>query len=148
MMQLLAQLDYWHWLIAAAVLVLLEVFSPGIFFLWMGIAAALVGGLLWLWPEMSWQLQLLLFGLLSIASVVSARVILARRPIETDEPTLNRRGEQYVGRVLVLDRAIENGVGRVRVDDTQWRVQGEDCAADTRVRVIGVDGTVLLVEPE
>lgn len=148
MMEWLAQLDYWHWLIAAAVLVLLEVFSPGIFFLWMGIAAALVGGLLWLWPEMSWQLQLLLFGLLSIASVVSVRMILARRPIETDEPTLNRRGEQYVGRVLVLDRAIENGVGRVRVDDTQWRVQGEDCAASTRVRVIGVDGAVLLVEPE
>jgi len=148
MMQLLAQLDYWHWLIAASVLVLLEVFSPGIFFLWMGIAAALVGGLLWLWPEMSWQLQLLLFGLLSIASVVSARMILVRRPIETDEPTLNRRGEQYLGRVLVLDRAIENGVGRVRVDDTQWRVQGEDCAANTRVRVIGVDGAVLLVEPE
>lgn len=147
-MEWLAQLDYWHWLIAAVVLVLLEVFSPGIFFLWMGIAAALVAGLLWLWPEMSWQLQLLLFGLLSIVSVVTARAILVRRPIETDEPTLNRRGEQYLGRVLVLDRAIENGVGRVRVDDTLWRVQGEDCAVNTRVRVIGVDGAVLRVEPE
>jgi len=144
----LQQIDFWHWLIAAVVLVLLEVFSPGVFFLWLGVAAALVGGALWLLPEMNWQTQFVLFALFSIVSIVVARVIIARRPIETDEPTLNRRGEQYVGRVLVLDRAIENGVGRVRVDDTLWRVEGQDSAANTRVRVIGVDGTVLKVEPE
>jgi len=147
-MILLDQIDYWHWLIAAVVLVVLEVFSPGVFFLWLGVAAAVVGGILWLMPELSWQTQFVMFAVLSVVSIIVARVVLIRRPIETDEPTLNRRGEQYVGRVLVLTEAIENGVGKVRVDDTQWRVNGVDSPAGTRVRVTGVDGTVLRVEPE
>ena len=147
-MILLDQIDYWHWLIAAVVLVVLEVFSPGVFFLWLGVAAAVVGGILWLMPELSWQTQFVMFAVLSVVSIIVARMVLIRRPIETDEPTLNRRGEQYVGRVLVLTEAIENGVGKVRVDDTQWRVNGMDSPAGTRVRVTGVDGTVLRVEPE
>jgi hypothetical protein len=147
-MILLDQIDYWHWLIVAVVLVVLEVFSPGVFFLWLGVAAAVVGGILWLMPELSWQTQFVMFAVLSVVSIIVARVVLIRRPIETDEPTLNRRGEQYVGRVLVLTEAIENGVGKVRVDDTQWRVNGVDSPAGTRVRVTGVDGTVLRVEPE
>ena len=147
-MILLDQIDYWHWLIVAVVLVVLEVFSPGVFFLWLGVAAAVVGGILWLMPELSWQTQFVMFAVLSVVSIIVARMVLIRRPIETDEPTLNRRGEQYVGRVLVLTEAIENGVGKVRVDDTQWRVNGVDSPAGTRVRVTGVDGTVLRVEPE
>lgn len=147
-MDLLSQADYWHWLIAAALLILLEVFSPGVYFLWLGVAAAVVAGIYWLVPELSWQAQFFLFAVFSIASIVLVRAILTRRPIGTDEPTLNRRGEQYLGRVLVLEKAIENGVGRVRVDDTLWRVEGVDCPAEARVRVIGVDGAVLKVEPE
>ncbi len=147
-MEWLSQADYWHWLIAAAFLILLEVFSPGVYFLWLGMAAAVVAVVFWLLPELSWQAQFLLFAVFSIASIALVRMVLVRRPIETDEPTLNRRGEQYVGRVLVLDKAIENGVGKVRVDDTLWRVEGADCPVNARVKVVGVDGAVLKVEPE
>lgn len=147
-MVLLEQIDYWHWLIVAVVLVVLEVFSPGVFFLWLGVAAAVVGGVLWLMPELSWQTQFVLFAVLSVVSIAVVRMVLVRRPIETDEPSLNRRGEGYVGQVLVLTEAIENGVGKVRVDDTQWRVVGADSPAGTRVRVTGMEGAVLRVEPE
>jgi len=147
-MEWLDQIDYWHWLLVAIVLVVLEIFSPGVFFLWLGVAAAVVGGVLWLMPELSWQTQFVLFAIFSVVSIGVARIFLIRRPIATDEPTLNRRGEQYIGRTLVLSEAIENGVGRVRVDDTLWRVAGKDAPAGARVRVTGVDGAVLIVEPE
>ncbi len=146
-MEWLNQIDYWHWLVAAVVLVVLEILSPGVFFMWLGVAAAVVGGVLWLIPELSWQTQFVLFAVFSVVSIGVARMVLARRPIATDQPALNRRGEQYIGRTLVLSEPIENGIGKMRVDDTQWRVEGSDAPAGRRVRVTGVDGAVLKVEP-
>lgn len=139
-------LVFWYWWILAVVLVILEAFAPGAFFLWMGVSASLVGVLLLLFPGVGWEFQVLVFALLSVLSIVAWRRWQRSNPDETDHPTLNRRGEQYVGRVLVLAEAIENGYGRVRVDDTGWRVQGPECAAGSTVRVVGVDGTVLRVE--
>ena len=146
-MSWLDQIDYWHWLVAAVVLVVLEILSPGVFLMWLGLAAAIVGGLLWLMPGLSWQAQFVLFAVFSVLSIGLARIVLARRPIRSDAPTLNRRGEQYIGRVLTLSQPIENGVGKVRVDDTLWRVEGADAPAGSHVRVVGVDGAVLRVEP-
>ncbi len=128
------------------VLVILEIFSPAAFFLWMGIAAGLVGFLLLAVPDVGWVSQVLAFAVLSVLSIVLGRSYLARHPIKTDQPTLNRRGEQYIGRVFTLDAAVVNGVGKIRVDDTSWKVNGPDCPAGSTVRVTGVDGTVLLIE--
>jgi hypothetical protein len=82
---------------------------------------------------------------LSVGSVYLSRRYLRHHPVHTDRPTLNRRGEQYVGRVLTLQVPIVNGTGKVRVDDTTWKVEGEDCASGSRVVVTGVDGAVLRV---
>jgi len=137
--------EFWHWLVFGLLLVTLEPFVPGTFFLWLGISAALVGALLWLVPSLSFELQVLGFALLAIATIVVSRRYLVRHPIASDEPLLNRRAEQYVGRGFTLQEPIVNGRGRLRVDDTVWRVEGEDCRAGVRVEVTGVDGTVLRV---
>jgi hypothetical protein len=139
--------QFWHWLVLGLVFVGIEPFVPGTFFLWMGISAAAVGALLWLVPALSLELQLLAFALLSVATIVLSRRYLLRHPIESDEPNLNRRGAQYVGRAFTLQEPVVNGRGRLRVDDTVWRIEGEDCAAGTRVEVTGVEGTLLRVKP-
>ena len=141
------QVEFWHWWVAAIVFIVIEVFAPGAVALWMGVAAGFVGLLLLVAPETAWEYQLLVFAVLSVASVVAWRVYLSRRPIETDQPALNRRGEQYVGRVFTLDEAIVNGTGKINVDDTTWKVGGEDLYQGATVRVTGVAGTVLTVEP-
>ncbi|HHO67888.1 MAG TPA: NfeD family protein, partial [Gammaproteobacteria bacterium] len=66
---------------------------------------------------------------------------------DTDQPTLNRRGEQYIGRVFTLETPLVNGMGKIRIDDTTWKIEGPDCEPGTRIRVTGVDGTILKVEP-
>lgn len=144
-MEFFQQLDYWHWLVLAVVLVILEVFSPGVFFLWMGLAAGMIGLILYFIPELGWQYQLMLFALFSVVAIIAARAILQRHPIKTDQPNLNRRGEQYVGRMFTLEEPIFNGEGKIHVDDSTWKVRGEDCPAGQRIKVIGVDGVVLLV---
>lgn len=145
-MELFNNLDYWHWLILAVVLVILEVFSPGVFFIWMGLAAGIVGGILFAYPQLDWHYQLLIFALFSVGAILAARTILQRHPIKTDQPTLNRRGEQYVGRIFTLEEPIINGEGKIHVDDSTWKIRGYDCAAGQQVRVTGVDGVVLLIQ--
>ncbi len=108
--------------------------------------AGIVGGLLFFFPEMGWKVQFLCFSGISVVSVAISRLLLLRSPTPTDRPTLNRRGSQYVGRVFTLTDPIENGVGRIRVDDTTWRIVGQDVSAGQKVKVIGFDGAVLSVE--
>jgi inner membrane protein len=65
----------------------------------------------------------------------------------SDEPDLNRRGSQLVGRLVVVEEAIVGGRGRVRVGDTVWAAEGPDCARGARVRIAGAQGAILMVEP-
>ncbi|MEW6646664.1 MAG: NfeD family protein [Pseudomonadota bacterium] len=146
MADLIGQWNHWHWWILAVLFVVLEVFTPGTFFLFMGISAAVIGGVVLIVPGMGWEYQVLGFAVLAVVATVLGRSYLKRRPIHTDRPTLNRRGAQYVGRTFSLDEPIVNGLGKIRVDDSTWKISGSDCAAGSRVKVTGVDGTVLQVE--
>ena len=139
-------LDYWHWWVLAILLFILEVFSPAAFFVWIGLAAGIMGFVVLASGELSWQTQFFIFAALAVVCVVAGRSWFKRHPIETDEPALNRRGQALVGRVFEVDRPIIDGVGRVRVGDTTWKVRGPDAEKGERVRVIGVDSTVLEVE--
>ena len=138
---------FWHWWILAGLLLILELSTPVFLFLWLGIAAAATGFLLLVFPGMSVPVQLVMFGVLCIVAVIAWRHYRERQLPASDQPNLNRRGQQYVGRTFTLTAPIENGTGKVEVDDSTWRVRGPDLLAGTRVRVIGVDGTWFLVEP-
>ncbi len=138
---------HWTWWIAGIVLVILEVFAPGAVFLWLGVAAGVVGVVLFFVPSMGWEYQLLIFAVLSVAAIAVFRFWLRKNPIETDRPQLNRRGSQYIGRTFTLAEPIRDGRGRLHVDDTMWKIEGADVPANTQIRVTGVDGVVLKVEP-
>ncbi len=138
-------LVFWHWLVLAMLLLLLELFAPAAFFIWIGAAAAVLGLVLMLVPALGWQVQLIAFAVLSIFSVLVGRRLF--RKVDTSEPTtLNRRGDQYIGREFVLDEPLQNGTGRVNVDDTSWRVIGPDLPAGSKVVVKSIDGSSLVVD--
>jgi membrane protein implicated in regulation of membrane protease activity len=143
---MLQHLTYWHWFILAALLIILEVFAPGAFMLWIGIAAGVVGAVLYVAPTLTWEYQFILFSIASVGSIVAWRAWRQAHPVTSDEPTLNRRGAQYIGRVFTLDAPIVNGVGKIRVDDSTWKIEGADCPAGTKIRVSGIENTVLKVD--
>ncbi|MDX1461173.1 MAG: NfeD family protein [Xanthomonadales bacterium] len=138
---------FWHWWILAGVLLIIELSAPVFFFLWLGIAAAATGLLTLAFPGLSLETQLVLFAALSVVAIIAWRRFREARPALSDQPNLNRRGQQYTGRVFTLDEPITNGVGKITVDDSTWRVKGPDLPAGSRVRVAGVDGVVFIVEP-
>jgi membrane protein implicated in regulation of membrane protease activity len=147
-MNTIVSINQWAWLGLAAVLVTLEVLlGTNFFLLWMGFVAAIVGTVVWLIPTLTWEVQVLIFAVGSFACMVLWRQYLKHRPIISDNPTLNRRAEQYVGRTFTLTEPIVNGRGKIQVDDSTWRVEGLNLPEGTQVKVVGVDGVILKIKP-
>lgn len=139
-----AALGPWEWFVAGGVLLVLEVLAPGVFMLWLGLAAMLVGAVS-LAVDWGWQTQFIAFAVFSVA-MIPLYLRLSLGPTPTDQPFLNRRADALVGRVFTLERPIVDGGGTVRVDDSVWRVKGPDVPAGRRIRVVAIDGTALHVE--
>ena len=146
LMELLERIEFWHWWVFAAALIAIEVFAPSTVFLWPAIAAAIVGFALLAFDGMGWEYQALLFAALTVISIVAWRAYARTRPLISDDPTLNRRAEQLMGRVITLKEPIVDGRGRIMIDGIAWTVEGEDMEAGCGIRVIGVDSVVLKVE--
>ncbi len=142
---LFLSLGPWNWLVLAVVLFGLETLIPGVYLVWFGLAAAFVGGLA-LWIDITWQWQLILFGGIALASVFAVRQFFASYSGSSDQPDLNVRGKYYMGRIVTVEDAIVNGRGRVRVGDTLWAAEGPDMEPGTRAKVVGINGTVLVIE--
>lgn len=142
---LVEYLGPWSWLLLALLLAGIEVLVPGTFFIWFG-AAALIVGLIALVVSLSWQVELVLFVLLSAASVLIGRRFYGRAAKEGDGFANDRLGRQ-VGRLAVVDRAIEGGSGHIRLDDTVWRADGPDLPVGARVRITGHRDGRFLIEP-
>jgi membrane protein implicated in regulation of membrane protease activity len=144
MIDLFLKYGPWSWLVFGLVLMALEVAAPGVFLFWLGLAGLLVG-LLSFAVEMSWEVQLIVFAVLSIAAVPAWRRLAHAKSSAPGADFLNRRSAALVGRVFTLEKPIQDGVGMVRVDDTIWRVAGPDAPAGSRVKVVRADGASLTV---
>jgi len=145
-MEYLQNLSFWDWLAFGTVLLILEVFGAGGYLLWIGLAAAAVGLLTYLLPDLPWAWQFFAFALLSLLTAVFwwRRQRSAAKP--SDVPGLNRRGSEFLGRTFVLHEAIVGGRGKIKAGDTLWLVSGPELPAGAEVRVIGQDGVLLKVE--
>ena len=141
-----ADLGYWAWWTLGILFVILEIFAPTFVFLWLGISAVVVGFLVLVLPDMSWEYQWGLFAIFSIVSIIVTRIFLTKNPGVEDNLKLNQRGAQYVGRSFNLSEAIVNGRGKIHVDDTQWAVSGPDLPEGEAVTVTSTDGSLLIVE--
>ncbi|MCW0411256.1 NfeD family protein [Xanthomonas sacchari] len=123
-----------------------ESLAPGAFMLWMGFAAAAVFLAVLVFPDISLLLQVGAFVVLSFVSIQVYRTWFRNRGRTSDQPLLNRRAEQLIGRMVTLDQPIQGGRGRAKVDDAFWVVGGPDLPAGSTVRIVGVDGMTLLVQ--
>ncbi|MFD1198936.1 NfeD family protein [Brucella gallinifaecis] len=144
----LSQLGLWNWFVLGLALLILEILAPGIFLIWFGVAALVTGMLAFLLGSLAafgWQLQIALFLLLAVVFVLAGRRFFGSSGRQ-DEPLLNRRGDQLVGQRATLAEPIINGRGRIRINDTTWRIKGPDLPAGTEVRIISFDQITLEME--
>jgi membrane protein implicated in regulation of membrane protease activity len=141
------QMLYWHWIVLGLVLFVLEMLMPGFVLMWFGVGALLVGGLLFIFADMMWQWQFIIFSVFSLASVIAWKYWSRNNPDDDPEQgVLNQRGRALIGRETLLIESIVNGVGRIQLDDTFWRVNGDDMENGKLIRIIDVDGATLKVE--
>lgn len=147
--RIVMELGPWNWMVLGLILLGAEILVPGIFLLWIGIAAIIVGALsLMLWDTAiwGWQIQTVLFVVLALASALIGKRYVDRNQDASDEPLLNQRAAQLVGRTATLEEPVVNGHGRIRIGDTMWRVTGQDMAAGTQVRVVSAGNNELAIE--
>ena len=137
--------QYW-WLIAGALLGILELLAPGFFLVWMG-AAAVATGIVTALVPLPLAYQLGLFAIFAFAAVFAGRLYYSSRHVPSSDPNLNARAARLIGQTVTVDSAIENGKGRVRVGDGVWNARGPDAPAGASVVITAADGTCLTVEP-
>ena len=144
--RIISELGPWNWMVLGFVLLVMEIIAPGIFMLWIGIAALIIGAvslLIWDAAFWTWQVQVLAFLALSLVSAFAGKKLVGGRHDATDQPLLNRRGAQMVGKMATLAEPIKDGRGRIKLGDTLWRVSGPDLPAGTQVRVVSSADTDL-----
>jgi membrane protein implicated in regulation of membrane protease activity len=114
--------------------------------LWLGFAAFGTALAHLAFPGWGPALQWIVFAVLSLVSVaIGWRYRSANPPAPSDKPLLNRRASQLVGKVYVLETAIVNGRGRLKIGDAFWTAVGQDMPAGARVCVTAVEGMDLNV---
>ncbi|WP_303853886.1 NfeD family protein [Bartonella apis] len=149
MFDLLMTLGAWNWVVLGFILLLLELVFPGVFFVWFGLGAlltALVSLLFYNLPWIAfWEVEVVFFLIFSIIMVLIGRNFF-RRDRETDEPLLNRRTDQIIGKTVVLEEPVRDGKGRIRFDDTIWRIKGPDLPEGTEVKVVAFENGVFTIE--
>ncbi len=133
----------YFWFGLALLLMAVETFAPGAFMLWFGFAAAAMGVVVLFAPGLSALVQAILFAVFSLISIQIYRTWFQHREPRSDQPLLNRRVDQMIGRTYPLHEAIVNGFGKIRVNDALWTTRGADMPVGTRVTVTAADGLTL-----
>lgn len=136
---------HWIWIAIGLILAALEMLVPGVYLIWLAVAAVITG-VLTLGLGLGFPSQIVIFVFLSLIAAFSARRMLRDSPIESSDPLLNRRGSRLVGETAIVTQALDGGSGRIKYGDSEWIARGPDMGIGTRVRIIGSDGAVLQVE--
>jgi membrane protein implicated in regulation of membrane protease activity len=137
--------NHWWWLVFAVLLGIGEILIPGVFLIWIAIAAAITGLAAMLTPISAFG-QFILFAALCLVATWAGRRWYKANPVESADPLLNDRAARLIGETVLVVEPIIGGEGRVKVGDGVWTARGPDSAAGVRVRIASVQGAVLHVE--
>ena len=137
----------WLWMIGGVLLLIAEIIAPGVFLVWIGIAAIVTGIFAQLFG-VGLAGQLGLFALYAVISVLVGRRIYAVKGIEHSGPGLNNPAGRLIGKRVVVVSPVDEDSGRVRLGDSEWSARGGPAEPGDKVRITGVEGNCLIVETE
>ncbi len=146
MSDIIAMIDLrWAWWVAAALLAAAEIVVPGVFLIWLALAAVITGIVALLFaPPLA--VDLAVFAVSAIASIYLGGN-LYRRAARTTDPLLNNRAARMIGMRVTICEAVAAGQGRATDGDSFWSARGPDMPAGTIAIVTALDGNALVVEP-
>lgn len=140
--------SHWYWLSAAAILLILEIVIPGIFLVWLGLGAALVGLFLLMVPTagLAWQLLALA---ISTGIAVGLGLTWQKRQLRKQPAGLNQGLEGFIGDMARVSQPFQHGQGRIHLEDSTYAAisSSHQLAQDLPVKVVAVQHGMLVVEP-
>lgn len=140
-------LTFWHWFIVGALLIAGEALGFARFLMGAGLAAVLVGLVLITGPAFAWPTQVFLFATFAVVFTLMQRKRFQAMTRSASSTSI-QDAAHLIGQTLVLDHSLPLGHGVLRVNGQTWHVHSaESLAPGQRIKVIGVDGTVLSVIP-
>lgn len=145
-MDILVDPFFYNWLIVAAVLLIVEVATFTLLFLWLAIAAALMAAISYVFPDLGLTTQLILFAAAALLSVIIWHNVFKKTQDSMGDAKMNNRAARYIGRTATLVEPISNGYGKIKIEDSLWRVSCEsDLSVGEQVEIIDADGVLLKV---
>ncbi len=144
-------IEYWHWVVFGVILILSEIALTTFFIFWFGVAAVMLGGILFVAPDLSLSWQIFIWTLLSSVLAVIWFKYLKPLSIDRTKAGLSREaiiGE--VGQVIIVPNAEKRGRMRFPapiLGADEWLIiASEPLSEGDRVRVKDVSGNALIVE--
>lgn len=137
---------YWHWLVLGVVLFVVEVLLPLTFFLWLGISALFMGGLLYFFPTLTIEFQLVSFGVFAILSLLFSRRAYKKLQGVKSSTSLNKRGQELVGHKFILETDLPRGEIRQSIHGVDWKITGSNLKKGDEVEVVEVKDLTLIVK--
>ena len=140
---LFENLNYLHWLVFGLALVIVELFFWSIFLLWIGASAITISIVFYLFPEVSWGLQVLSFVLLSAVSTFLAKKYF---PVKTVDDELSINAKSHIGKECTVV-SIDNSIVKVRLGESLWFAKGCEMSVGQKVQIVDVESSTFIVEP-
>jgi membrane protein implicated in regulation of membrane protease activity len=107
----------YFWLVLGAVLIVAEIFVPGVFILWVGIAALATAGVAVLFPTLGAWILLFFATVTILTAFVGTKVY----GLITSAPsTLNELAQQLVGKRGVCIARLDAPEIRIKIDGIEW----------------------------
>lgn len=126
---------------------IIEVASFTLLFFWVAIAAFIMAAVSYVLPNLTLTQHLLIFSVLSVACVIIWHRLFKKTQDKLGDKRMNNRAERYIGRTATLIDDTDNGHGKIRIDDSLWRVQTDkDLRAGAVVEILSADGVILHVK--
>ncbi len=140
-----------NWIIAGLALSLLELIVPGVYLIWFGLAAFVVGIAVYFLPiELTTQLIVFAIasGIFAVIGVAVYRYVFSKAQVPAEYKNLNNTAEQYVGQLVTVAEDAEDNRTKVKIGDTYWLASCQKAfkQGDT-AKVVGVkDSLILIIE--
>lgn len=146
-MEWLNEISSWHWASLAIILLVMEILGTAGFLIGSAIAAFLMAAIVAISPDINWKWQLAIF---STSAVIFSLIYLKRFANfneNTDQPNLNNRAAQLIGKRYTLKEDMVNGQGRIQISDTFWKISCDsDLQASTQIEITDFDSMTLIVK--
>ena len=141
-------MEYYYWLIAAIVLVILEIMTAGFGVICFAIGAAFAALVSGLGGTLTWQV--VVFVVVSMLAFIFLRPVVIRF-LDKKSKNVKTNADALVGRKGVVSECIdaEQHTGRVAIDGDDWKAVSEDGSVIEKgadVEIVKLDSIIVTVK--